>query len=303
MTAAGHGIAEHAVHHAALDGEVDHRFLIAVVDAGEFGLLTLFLHHLHLLHQLGGNVLGGQLRVVQEESFAGDGDLGDGFAVGGDGAVFGHFNAGELLQKVHQHVVVADLKGRCVVFHRILLDDDRVTHCRNGGGIQHLRVRIHLDHAQVHIGLHFQALLMGLVAHDFGLEGILAHAYFLQHGLAFPVCEGEFGLTFFCGDGNGGKAYGLSVGGVLQLQRYLVGLRAERKGGKEACEGHEDSSDHTYFLTNQYFDTFPGAKFNAILKFCRDFLSETAPSRLFPWRGPADGLFRSGGTGRWPGRP
>ena len=152
VTATGHYVAEDAVHHALLDAQVNHGLILTVVDAGEGGLLALLLNHLHLLDEFGGDVLGGQLRVVQEEGLAVDGNLGDGFTVGGDGAVLVHFHTGELLKEVFQHIVVADLEGRGVVFHRIFLDDDGVTHGAHGRSVQHFQVLFHLDDAQVGIG-------------------------------------------------------------------------------------------------------------------------------------------------------
>ena len=152
VTAAAHQVAEHAVHHPLLHAQVNHRFVFSVIDAGEFGLLALLLHHLHLLDELGGNVLGGQLRVVQEEGFAVYGYLGDGFSVGGDGAVLVHLHAGKLLQEVFQHIVIGDFERRGVVLHRIFLDDDGIAHGADGSGIQHLLVQFHLHDAQVGIG-------------------------------------------------------------------------------------------------------------------------------------------------------
>ena len=199
MAAAGHGVAKHAVHHAALDGKVDDGFLLTVIDAGEFGLFALFLYHLHLLHQLGRDVLGGQLGIVQEEGFAGDGDLGDGFPVGSDGAILGHFNARELLQEIHQHVVVADLERRSVILYGIFLDDDGVARCRYRGCVQDFAVQGHLDNTQIQVFLEFNCLLIGLVTHDFGLERIFAAAHFFQYGIAVTITEGVLWLTFFAG--------------------------------------------------------------------------------------------------------
>ena len=174
VAAAGHHIAEDAVHHALLDGEVDDGFVFTVIDAGEFGLLALLLHHLHFLHQLGGDILGGQLRVVQEEGLAFDGNLGDGFTVGGDGAVFGHLDAGQFLQEVYQHIVIADLEGGGVVLHGVLLDHDGVTHSAHGSGVQHLAVLVHLHHAKVYIFLDIQDFLIGQIPHEFGFQSVLA---------------------------------------------------------------------------------------------------------------------------------
>ena len=152
MTTTGHYVAEDAVHHALLHAEVNHGLVFTVVDAGEGCLLTLLLHHLHLLDELGGDVLGGQLRVVQEEGFAVYGDFGDGFTVGGDGTVLIHFHAGEFLQEVFQHIVVGNLEGRGVILHRIFLDDNGITNGTDGCSIQHFQVLFHLDDAQVGIG-------------------------------------------------------------------------------------------------------------------------------------------------------
>ena len=106
VAAARHGVTKHAVHHAGPHAEVYHGFVIAVIDAGEFGLLALLFHHLHLVYKLGGDVLGRKLGVIQEEGFSADCDFGYGFSVGGDGTVFIHLNSGKLLQEVLKDVVV-----------------------------------------------------------------------------------------------------------------------------------------------------------------------------------------------------
>ena len=213
--AAHHGIAKQAVHHAPFHGKVDDGFFFTVVNTRKLCLLALFLHHFHLFDEFGGDVLRSQLRVVQEEGFTGNGNLGDGFSVGGDGAVLGHLDAGKLLQEVHQHIVVANLKGRCIVLHRILLDDHGVTHGAHRGGIQHLLVLFQLDDTQVHIGLEFQGLLEGLVTHNFRLKGVLPRFHFFQQGMAVAVRQGVFGLSFFRGKRNGGKTYRFCRSGIL----------------------------------------------------------------------------------------
>ena len=215
VTAAGRYVAENAVHHALLDTEVDDGFLVAVVDAGEFGLLALLLHHLYLLNHLGREVLGSQLRVVQEEGFAGNGDFGDGFTVDGDGTVFAHLYAGKLLQEVFQHVVVADLERRGIIFNGVFLDDDGIAHGAYGSGVQHLLVLFHLDDAQIGIGLEVNFFLIGLVAHEFGLEGVYAGTHFLNGGLAVRSGERVLGLSLGGGHGNGGETHGFAGGSIL----------------------------------------------------------------------------------------
>ena len=53
--------------HALLDGEVQHRFLVAVLDARDAGLVALLVVELHVLDNRNGYVLQGGLRVAQHE--------------------------------------------------------------------------------------------------------------------------------------------------------------------------------------------------------------------------------------------
>ena len=193
MTAAGHGVSKDSVHHAWTNGKVDDGFFLTVVDAGEFGLFALLFHHLHLLYKLCRDVLGCELRVVQEEGLAGDGNLGDRLAVAGDGAVLGNLDAGELLQKVHQHVVITYLEGRCIVFHRVLLYDDGIAHCRYGCRIEHFGVEFQFQGAKVQVLLYGDLLFGGDVAHNLGLEGVRSLLHLVYGACALSVCEGVLG--------------------------------------------------------------------------------------------------------------
>ena len=193
VTAAGHGVSKDAVHHAGTHGKVDDGLFFTVVDPGEFGLFALLLHHFHLLYKLCRDVLGCELRVVQEEGLAGDGYLGDRLAVGGDGAVLGNLDAGELLQKVHQHVVITYLEGRCIVFHRVLLYDDGIAHCRYGCRIEHFGVEFQFQGAKVQVLLYGDLLFGGDVAHNLGLEGVRSLLHLVYGAGALSVCEGVLG--------------------------------------------------------------------------------------------------------------
>ena len=110
MSPAKGNVAEQSFHHSFLDAEVDDGLLLTIVYSGEFSLLGLLLHHLDLLDDLGREVLGCQLRVIQEESLAVDGDLADGLAVVNYAAIFGDFDSWKLLEKFFQHVVVGGLE-------------------------------------------------------------------------------------------------------------------------------------------------------------------------------------------------
>ena len=111
MSTSGHHIAEESVHHSLLDAEVDDCFLLSVVNSGELGLLRFLLHDLHLIDNLGRDVLRREGRIVQEEGFSVDGYLADSLPVGCHASVLADFHARELLEEVLEHVVVSGLEG------------------------------------------------------------------------------------------------------------------------------------------------------------------------------------------------
>ena len=131
-----------------LEGKVEHRFLLAVVYTGEFGLLAFLLQHLHLFDDICRDVVRRHLGIVEEESLAADCDLGNGFPVHGHRTRIAHFDSRELLEQVQEHVVVGSLEGRGIVFYRILLDYDGVPHVGHFSCLELFGVRFHFYHAQ-----------------------------------------------------------------------------------------------------------------------------------------------------------
>ena len=259
MTGTGRHIAEQAVHHALLDGKVDDGLVVAVIDAGEFGLFGLFLDDLHLLDHLRGQVLGCELRVVQEEGLAVNGDLGDGFAVRRNVAAVVHLDARELLQQVDEHVGVGRLERRCVILHRILLDDDRVARRGNGSGIQHLPVQFQFDGSEVsgtlfdlHIGR------MGPVTHDFGLQGVFSGTHLLDGAFALMVGQGILGIALGGGQGYGGEAHRLAVGGILEFNGHIEILGLERQSGEQAHDRQKNPSHCHTVRTNTHYSLTQG---------------------------------------------
>ena len=105
----GH-LAEESAHHAGLDGEVDDILFIAVVDAGELGLLGFLLDDLELVDELGGYVLGSHLGVVEEEGLAVHGDTGDSLAVHGDLTACTHLHAGKFLEQILKDIALRSLE-------------------------------------------------------------------------------------------------------------------------------------------------------------------------------------------------
>ena len=239
VAASGHNVADGALHHAGLDAQVDDLLFFTVVDAGKFGLLRFLLDNLELVDDLGGNVLGGQLGIVQEEGLAVDGYLGDSLAVVGYGTVFAHFNAGKLLEKVFQHVAVGRLERRGIVLDCIFLDDDGVTHRRHRRRVELLLVEFHLDLSHVaHIG-NLDLLLEWLITQQLSLESVVAGTYAGNLNLAVGLAEDIFcglGGTFF-GQRNGGESYRFAAGFVGEYRSQAVlGIQAgaEEQGSNKA---------------------------------------------------------------------
>ena len=111
MSAAAHHISEPAFHHSRPYGEIDYGLFLTVIDSCELSLIRLLLHHLDLIDDLGWNVLGSQLRVIQEEGLAVNGYLLDCLTIGCDASVCFHLYSGEFFQEFLQHVIVGSLEG------------------------------------------------------------------------------------------------------------------------------------------------------------------------------------------------
>ena len=237
VTAAAHHVAEPTVHHAFLDAQVEDRLFFTVVDAGEFGLLGLFLHHADLLDDVGGQVLAGDRRIVEEELLAVDLDLADGLAVGGDGTVGGNFHARKPLEQVFQHVVVGRLDQRHIVLDRIFLDDDRIADIGHSSPFQEIGLHVHLLGAQIRILVDVDGLLVIVVAHQDGGHLVLAGRNALDLGISVTVALGIFEYVGLARrrNGNSRVTHRLAVALVHQfdLQAVILGLRVQGPGDEE----------------------------------------------------------------------
>ena len=192
MTATQHHIPERTLFHARMERQIDDGLLVSVVNPRKLGLLRFLVHHLQLLDGFGGDILGCQLRIVQEEGLSVNGYLADGLAIGGNGTVLPYFNTREFLQEVFQHVVVGSLERGSVILYRIFLDDDGIAGSAYRSGVQHLTVGFHLQHAQIHVPLNVYLPGNGFVPQDFRLERVGTRAYLLQDRSAFVVRQGVF---------------------------------------------------------------------------------------------------------------
>ena len=85
--------------HTFLNGQVKHRLLLAVIDAGDTRIIALTVIGLNIFHHVGLQVLQRHLGVGTEELFLIDEDLLDFLAVDLDRTFLGNFGARELLQQ------------------------------------------------------------------------------------------------------------------------------------------------------------------------------------------------------------
>ena len=141
VSAAGHDVTEDAVHHALLDGKVNDGLFLSVVNACELGLLGFLLDHLHLIHDFGRDILGSQLRIIQEECLSVNCYLADSLSVCCNGTIRTDLHARKLFQQIFQHVIVSRLERSCIILDRVFLDDYRISGSGNARCIQNLLVR------------------------------------------------------------------------------------------------------------------------------------------------------------------
>ena len=192
MTAADLDIAEKSVHHALLNGKVNDSLFLPVINAGELCLLGFLLHDLHLIDNLGRNVLGCQLRVIQEESLSVNGDFGNSLAIRCDTSIRTDFDAREFLQEILKHIIVSRLERSGRIFDGILLYDNRVSCGSDTCGIKNPSVRLHIHDAQIYGIFHRNFCGIILIAEKFSLDRIASRSHLVKYSLSFIIGQGIF---------------------------------------------------------------------------------------------------------------
>ena len=233
VSSSAHDVPESSFHHPGLDGDVYHFLFLAVVDAGEFRLFAFLVDHLELVDDLGRDILGCELGIVQEEGLSVYGYLADCLAVDADAAVFAHLDSGKLFKQVLKHVVVHCLEGGRIVFYGILLHQDRVARRGHARSIQHLRIRVHLESAQVQVRLDADVFFQILIPEQLYFEHIVPAAHILEmHGAGFAA-EGVIGDFLRTGmrKGNRGEPHGFARIRICKFGTYnMLGIKTA------ACE-------------------------------------------------------------------
>ena len=187
-------VAEPALFIFLLEGDVQHLFLVAVLEARGAGFLRFPVDDADLVHHGSRQVVQGRGLVVKEECPPAHGDLVDLPAVEPDFSVLGDFHAGHPEQQVLQHGIGPYPEGGRIEFDRILLDYDGIAHVGDGGRLQELPVHLQPDRAHVHLLFTEIPLChIGLIPHHLDMERITAERDFVQLCLALGVRQREIG--------------------------------------------------------------------------------------------------------------
>ena len=250
---AGLHVAEPPLLEFLLEFQVHHLFALRS-HAGEFFRVTLLVDDLHLVDDLGRQVLQGHRRIVGEEGLAAHGDARDGLAVILDGAVFRHLHAGHALEQVFQHGVLPELERGRVEDHGVLLDLNGIADGADAGGIQHLGIFCQGDCPQVVLPLlpgktKIMFLLPALVAQQFHMDVVGAPRDLFELCHAQRVRQGEIrdeGIVLgrYIDRGVGDRGAGLLFHD-LQFHDAGVGI-----ADVDALRGHplrdKQSTEHDY---------------------------------------------------------
>ena len=135
--------------HALLDGEVEHRLLVAVLNAGDTCLVALLVVELHGLDNADGYVLERRLHVAEHELLAVQQNLLHHLAIDRDVAVVVDLGTRYALDKLLNRRALRRAVSIGVIDQRVLLHDDLCGTARYHRLAQHDCVRRHNHFAQL----------------------------------------------------------------------------------------------------------------------------------------------------------
>ena len=166
--------------------EVEHRLLLAVVDACDARQVRLAVVGFHLLHDVGWQVLEDEFLVVVEKLLAIDENLLHLLAVVGNLAIVVDDDARQLLEQLLNHGAGGKREGGGVIYHGVLNDghlrqqtcDDSLLHER---GILAQEDVLHLLVAAT--PLEVEGKRLRLVAHEAHLQRVAPGGHTRQHEL------------------------------------------------------------------------------------------------------------------------
>ena len=176
-TASQVNIAKPTLLHALLDGEVNHRLLLSIINTRHTSHIRLLVVGFHLIHNLAWEVLHRDALVVAKELLAIHENLRDALSVDFDVAVVIHLCPRQLADEFLQHTTLRHLESVGIENNRVLLHLDRFQRTSHHGSLQ-LDARRHK-----HDGTH---VLFALLARHLHLveEIMIANVGNLHHIIA-----------------------------------------------------------------------------------------------------------------------
>ena len=161
------GVAEESAVHAALQCEVEHGLLVAVVNARHSRQVALVVVCLHLLYDGRGKVFQSRLSVSRHELLAVHLYLLHLLSVDGHLAVVVYLCARQTLYQLFYHRAFRRPVSRRVVHQRVFSHHHPCGMSRHGGSLQHrgFRSEHHLAHVGVRAVLHLHVLESRDVSH------------------------------------------------------------------------------------------------------------------------------------------
>ena len=145
------GVQHETFVHAALDAEVEHRFLLTVVDTAHTSQVTLLVVGFHALHDTGGQILQGRLRVARHELLAVHHDFLHLLTVDGDLSVVVHLGTGQFSHQFFHHRAFRRAIGRRVIYKSVCLDGHLGSLTRHHGTLQHDGIGLQGDGSKSHV--------------------------------------------------------------------------------------------------------------------------------------------------------
>ena len=232
-----------------------------IPDAGNLLHIRLVVGHLDLFHRLGGKVVQRGTLVAHKESASVHRDLVHALSLHLHGTILLHFDAGHLLEKVPQHVVLGDGVCRSIIDKGIPLHLHGSDRGRNRGCLQHLLVFLQQYPAEVLAAGEIHHLPVGQIAHHLHVDAVFPAHHIAQEGLSLGIGEGEIGDDGILGrlQIDRCERHGLSGKGVGHLHHheegpvtplagadtYSRGLPPERKRPQQ--EGYIKETFHQFF--------------------------------------------------------
>ena len=135
--------------HTLLNGKVEHRLLITIVDTGDTRLVALLVVELHILDDGDGQILQRRLRIAEHELLAVDEDFLYLLTVDGDVAILVHLGTGHTLNQLFNRRALRGAISLRTIDQRVFPNDNGCSAPSDDGFLQHHALGRHQQVPQV----------------------------------------------------------------------------------------------------------------------------------------------------------